>query len=57
MTGSKAETRIPARAAGTAAAIATTPALDGLPVVNSTTRGRAIAVIELPSNEVPKEVR
>ncbi len=49
--------RSPARAAGTAAAIATAPAPSGLPVVNSTSSGRAMPVTELPSNEVPNEVR
>ena len=43
----------PANAAGTAAAIATSPASPALPVVSSTSSGRAMAVTELPSSEMP----
>lgn len=43
----------PASADGTAAAKATAPAPSGLPVVNSTSSGSAIAVTEWPSREVP----
>ena len=43
----------PASAAGTAPAIATSPASPALPVVSSTSSGRAMAVTELPSREMP----
>ena len=49
--------RIPARAEGTAAAMATAPAPSGLPVVNNTSSGSATAVMELPSIDVPYEDR